>query len=190
MTEDKNTFRRRILETQPPVNGDRVVENVLSHPWFSQAACVMAYCSIPPEIDLMPVLETALKQGKTLVLPRCEPGGHMTPRQVHSLEELVLGSYGILEPGQNAVQVPEQQIDLILVPGLAFDGMGHRLGRGKGYYDRFLSRTSAKTMGICRYLVPEVPVEPHDISMNALVTEHNIITCEREDCPCSTRTMI
>jgi 5-formyltetrahydrofolate cyclo-ligase len=95
------------------------------------------------------VLEAALAFGKQLLLPRCGPGGTMTVHPVERLEELHPGAFGILEPGPEAETAELRQLDLILIPGLAFDAQGHRLGRGKGYYDRFLPLTGAKRLGVC-----------------------------------------
>ena len=184
MTESKAEFRRRIRRMESPVDEAAAAENILAHPWFREAKTVMAYCAILPEIDLLPVLEGALSMGKTLLLPRCEADGEMTARKIRDFSDLEQGSYGILEPKPETEIFPPEKIDLILVPGLAFDEMGRRLGRGKGYYDRFLLRTKGKTMGICRCLVPEVPVEDHDIRMDAVATEHKIILCEMEDGAC------
>lgn len=184
MTENKQEFRRRIRGQQPAVNEAMVIGNLLNHPWFLKADTVMAYSAISPEIDLMPVLKAVLSAGKKLLLPRCEEDCRMTAREIGGLEELQNGAYGILEPGNDAPVFPPEDIQLVLVPGLAFDPMGHRMGRGKGYYDRFLTKTKGKTMGICRCLVPSVPVDDHDIRMDAVITEDKIILCEMEDSPC------
>lgn len=153
---------------------------VLESEWFRQANNVMAYAAIPPETDLSSVLEEILTAGKTLVLPRCEQGGIMTARRIDDLRQLISGAYGIPEPKPDAPVVSASEIDLILVPGLAFDRTGRRLGRGKGYYDRFLADFHGKTMGICGQLMPVVPVEQHDITMDAVATDHGIIICRME----------
>lgn len=184
MTESKVELRRFARKAQIPVDNDRVVELILNHPWFQTAKTIMAYCAIPPEIDLGPLMDLVLEQGKMLLLPRCEGDGTMTARRIHDLAELEPGAYGILEPKPDASCVRPDEIDLILVPGLAFDKKGGRLGRGKGYYDRFLEKTEANTVGVCRCLVPRVPVEVHDKRMDAVVTDENIVICEMEDSPC------
>lgn len=184
MTESKSEFRHRIRSEQPDVDEARIIELILAHPWFKKAQTIMAYCAIPPEIDLAPLMARVLSQKKTLLLPRCETEGVMTARKIGDLSELQIGSYGILEPKSETEIFPPDRIELILVPGLAFDERGCRMGRGKGYYDRFLENFRGKAMGICRYLVPEVPVERHDKIMDAVVTEHKIILCEMEDSAC------
>ncbi len=140
----------------------------------------MAYAAVPPEVDISPVLKEILRVKKMLVLPRCEQDGVMTARRIDDLEQLALGAFGILEPKLDTTVIPAEKIELILVPGLAFDSTGRRLGRGKGYYDRFLAAFSGKTMGICGRMMRSIPVEQHDITMNAIATDHGIIFCGME----------
>ena len=153
---------------------------VLESEWFRQAKTVMAYAAIPPEVDLTPVLEAILTAGKTLILPRCEADGMMTARRIDDLGQLISGAYGIPEPNPDAPVVSSAEIDLILVPGMAFDAFGRRLGRGKGYYDRFLENFHGRTIGICGQLMESVPVEQHDITMDAVAVDHGIIFCGME----------
>jgi 5-formyltetrahydrofolate cyclo-ligase len=183
MIESKEALRR-LAKQSAPVDSQAICEKLFAHPWLDAATCIMAYVAIPPEPVLTPVLEAVLQRGKTLVLPRCEGDGTMTARKISDLRQLRPGAFGILEPSLDTEVVPASEIDLILVPGLAFDPQGHRLGRGKGYYDRFLPELRGKAMGICSYLVPRVPVEPHDCKMDAVVTEGTIIFCEMEDNAC------
>lgn len=181
MTESKALLRRLLRETSVTVDEKALCSNILSHPWFLASRTVMAYSAIPPEIDLQPVLEAVLAQGKTLLMPRCERDGTMTARVIPELSFLEKGSYGIMEPPEHAELFPAGEIDLVLVPGLAFDPKGRRLGRGKGYYDRFLPDCGGKTMGICRCLISEVPVEKHDIIMDAVVTANAIFYGMEDD---------
>ena len=180
MSESKKEFRKRVRQMPHTADDRALCCYLLSSEWFLQAHSVMAYAAIPPEADLGPVLEEILKRGKTLLLPRCSPDGTMTARRIRDLLELRPGAYGIPEPGANTPIVPAEEIDLILVPGLAFDRRGGRMGRGKGYYDRFLSGYTGKTLGICGVLMQEIPTEPHDRRMDAVATEHGIIFCEME----------
>ena len=180
MSADKKAFRRQVRNAPRQVDEVRLCREILASPWFQAAESVMAYAAIPPEADLQGVLAAALDQGKRLLLPRCDADGIMTAREVRSLSELQAGAYGILEPSPEAKVVPAAQIDLILVPGLAFDKRGRRMGRGKGYYDRFLAEFAGKTMGISTLLVPEVPTESWDRTMDAVVTDNGIYYCEME----------
>jgi 5-formyltetrahydrofolate cyclo-ligase len=180
MTESKKEFRKRVRALPRTVDDGALCRYVLESKWFRQANAIMAYAAIPPEANLSPVLEEILTTGKTLILPRCEKDGIMTARRIDDLRQLISGVYGIPEPKPDAPVVSAAEIDLILVPGLAFDRTGGRLGKGKGYYDRFLSGFHGNTMGICGQLMPEVPMEQHDITMDAIATDHGIIICRME----------
>lgn len=141
----------------------------------------MAYWAMASEIDLRPVIDAALRQEKALLLPRCEENGTMTARQVYRLEDLRPGAFGIWEPGPELPEAAAERIDLILVPAMAYDRKGHRLGRGKGYYDRFLCRYDGKTIGVSGILLESVPVEAHDVSVDAVASESGLILCGLED---------
>ena len=180
MTESKKEFRKRVRALPRTADDGALCRYVMESEWFRQAKTVMAYAAIPPEVNLSPVLEEILAAGKTLALPRCEEDGMMTAQRVCNFNQLISGAYGIPEPKPDAPVVSAAEIDLILVPGLAFDRTGRRLGRGKGYYDRFLVDFCGKTMGICGQLMPAVPVEQHDITMDAVATDHGIIICRME----------
>lgn len=101
----------------------------------------------------------------------------MTARRVFSLDELVPGAYGIWTPREDCPEILPGEIDLILVPGTAFDRRGARLGQGGGYYDRFLPRTAGFRMGVCHdfALLDRVAQQPHDQRMDAVVTPGGII---------------
>lgn len=186
MTAGKAELRK--LLRQQPASGDSgaLCRRILDSGWFQRAETVLAYCAIAPEPDLEMVLEAALSQGKTLLLPRCEPDGTMTARWVRDLGELQKGAYGIREPGAGLPVFPPERIQLILTPGMAFDRRGGRLGRGKGYYDRFLAQAGGMTVGVCfgARLLDLVPMEPHDHRMDAVVTELETILCEMEGDGC------
>lgn len=156
------------------MSGSDICRQLQTHPWVLEAGTILAYSAVPPEPDLSELMETILRQGKTLLLPRCESDGMMTARVVKSLSELVSGAYGIPAPRETARIVSPAEIDLILAPGMAFDIHGGRLGHGMGYYDRFFTEFHGKVMGICNALLPEIPMEPHDRRMDAVVTEQQI----------------
>ena len=142
--------------------------------WYQNAETILAYAAIFPEPDLQVILQEILDQGKTLLLPRCEDAENMTARVIRDLAELVPGAFSIPEPDSGAQIMEPEKIDLILVPGMAFDPYGGRLGKGKGYYDRFLTGLQVKTMGICGALLPRIPMEEHDLRMDAVVTAKEV----------------
>lgn len=181
MKDAKKALRRTLRQSRPGGDDQRLCRNILSHPWFLAADVVMAYAALPDEPDLSPVLEEILKSGRRLALPRCGPDGTMTGHWIGSLGELTPGAYGIPEPPEDAPIAAALEIDLILAPGMAFDPSGGRLGRGKGYYDRFLVGYMGKTMGVCRQerLLAAVPMEEYDRRMDAVVTDEQVYDVER-----------
>ena len=121
--------------------------HILRSPWYREAQVIGGYMPLLREADVTPVLLDALKRGKTLALPLCGEAPHMTLRRVASLEELIPGAYGILEPRKDAEIIPADALDLLLVPLEGIDPSGMRLGKGGGYYDCLLAGSPVRTMG-------------------------------------------
>lgn len=134
-------------------------------------------CAFWPLAD-EPCLLSPWPAGREVALPRVE-GGEMRMFFARGPEELVRGAFGVMEPPGGANAASPTGFDLILVPGLAFDRSGGRLGRGRGYYDRFLAAASGLKAGVCfdDQLVGDVPREAHDVAMDVLVTPSGIIAC-------------
>ena len=186
MTAGKALLRKYFRRCSTPGDSQRLCRRILSSDWFQKADSLMAYWAIGTEPDLHLVLEAALDQGKTLLLPRCEEDGTMTARRVRDLGELTPGAYGIREPGPEAEIFPPEKLECILTPGVAFDRRGGRLGRGKGYYDRFLPHTNGWIVGVCfgANLLERLPMESHDCPVAMVVTEDETIFCEMEGGVC------
>lgn len=128
----------------------------------------MLYASLPDEVQTLDFIEE-WKNRKNLILPTVV-GDDIIPVELTADCPMVEGSFHILEPQSNQYAGP---LDLIVVPGMAFDRQGHRLGRGKGYYDRFLIKyPEVKTIGICFdfQLLDEVPAEPHDQLIDEIIS--------------------
>lgn len=149
---------------------------------YRQANCIMAYMAARGELSLEYLIRDILDSGKTLILPRCEAPGVMTARRIADECDLAMGTYGLMEPDVRCEIVDPKEIDLILVPGVAFDRAGNRLGQGGGYYDRFLKETSALRVGICHEgaLVDCVPHEVHDEMMAYIITPGGIIRTDSD----------
>ena len=113
-------------------------QHILSTDWYQSAKVIGGYVPMAHEADIMPVLQSALRDGKQLALPLCGVAPRMTLRLVSDLSELTIGKYGILEPGDTLPVIPPQALDLMLVPLEAIDDQGYRLGKGGGYYDCLL----------------------------------------------------
>ena len=152
-----------------------LMQTVERYPAFAAASTVMLYHALPDEPDTHGLLEK-YAASKNIVLP-CIEGDNLVPRLYRGEQDLRIGAYGIAEP-VGPVFEDLAAISFILVPGVAFDATGHRLGRGKGYYDRFLSALPVRPylLGACYdwQQVSAVPYEPHDIIMDTVAAiSHN-----------------
>lgn len=180
MNEDKKNARKiaaeRIREAGEEylrVCGAELTRLFLELPEYRAAKTVMCYCGAFPEPDTSEIMRGVLCDGKILALPLVTGKGIMEARRVKTLDDLRPGAYGINEPPAYAERIAPENIDVILVPALAFDKNGFRLGHGGGYYDRYLAETNAFTVGIlCEKLLWEkVPTDEHDIAVKYLITE-------------------
>ena len=171
-------MRRALSKQEQDVAAKAMHDHLAALDVYRASRVVMAYMTCRGELSLEPVILDVLAAGKTLVLPRCEAEGIMTARKVGAIHELVPGAYGLLEPDASCEAIDPKKIDLILVPGVAFDRQGGRLGQGAGYYDRFLPQTQAVRMGICHdfALLEHVPSQAHDVPMDFVITPAGIIT--------------
>lgn len=165
-TAETRSLCRRILEVLP-----------------KSPVTICAFWPLPDEANIRPMLPLLLKRGNRLALP-CFVQGKLTFRTVHDLKALVPGALGIPEPSPSAHPIEAQDIDLVLVPGRAFDRGGYRLGRGNGGYDSWIAvqRTAnpkTRYFGVCLecQLVPEVPHEEHDQRVDAIVTARGLLAC-------------
>jgi 5-formyltetrahydrofolate cyclo-ligase len=143
-------------------------------PIWKDAQTILFFAPMPDELDIWPSLPSALAAGKHVYLPRfARDANSYTACEVRILEtDLTVGQFGIREPSESCAQIPLNRLDLILVPGVAFDLHGRRLGRGKGFYDQLLATVRGKTCGVAfdEQIVTEIPVEPHDVLLNCILT--------------------
>lgn len=141
---------------------------------FQTAQTLLFYAPLPGEVDVWPLLKAALASGKTVSLPRFDAATGKYEARVlgRRAGEMVVGAFGIREPSARCSLLAPARADWILVPGLAFDQRGQRLGRGRGYYDRLLLEIAGRRCGVAfdQQVLAVVPSEPHDLRMNALVT--------------------
>jgi 5-formyltetrahydrofolate cyclo-ligase len=155
-------------------DGVRACELLARQSVWREAASVLLYAPTKDELDVWCLGELALRQGKLLALPLYESSNDCYgARQIEDLQQdLTMGRYGIREPKSSCNAIALKQLDLTLVPGVAFDLRGRRLGRGKGYYDRVLAAMRGQTCGVAfdEQIVLQVPVEPHDLDVNWILT--------------------
>lgn len=152
----------------------KITERLEETDLFQRASCIALYHAIPGEVQTADLIEKWYRK-KKLLLPLIK-GNDLQLLVYAGKESLKTGAFGILEPSEDCATVPESEIDLIIVPGVAFDRQHNRLGRGKGFYDRLLSTLDAPKIGICYdfQLKDLIPVEPFDRKMDLIVTEKNI----------------
>lgn len=181
MITDKKELRARILaeiEALPAgyisESDEGIFENLRSLPQFKAAETIFSYYSLGREPDTLRIIRLALEMGKTVTLPVCFKGGIMEARAVESLAELEETRMGLLEPLSSTRVIPPEALDFVIVPALTFDLDGYRLGRGGGYYDRFLSGLGGFAAGVARdrLVMKTVPREQHDLPVNCVVTEN------------------
>ncbi len=144
----------------------------------------MLFASLPDEFSTRVLIAQALKDGKTVALPRTAArSGEILPMRLREPSGLVLGTYHIPEPADGE-PIALKELQFVLVPGRAFDDKGNRLGRGRGYYDRFLSRLPAGTVkcgaGYDCQLLDEVPTKAGDVPVDLVVTEAGVVYASRD----------
>lgn len=159
-----------------------IIDRVFGLPDYQSAGCVLWYVDVRTEARTRHALPDAVASEKKIVVPYCVDG-ELELFLLESMDELTEGMYGILEPSPSARDAAEKKgsvedVDVILVPGLAFDPMGGRIGHGKGYYDKLLShaRSDCSLIGLayeCQ-IFEEIPMLRHDVSMDKVVTESNV----------------
>ena len=141
---------------------------------WRDAKAVLFYAPLPDEIDVLPLLEQALAEGRTVCLPRFFPdrGGYGACQIDNFARDCAPGKFGIAEPAARCPIFPLNRLDLALVPGVGFDAAGHRLGRGRGFYDRILAGVAGARCGVAfdEQLAGPIPAEPHDIALNCIIT--------------------
>lgn len=149
---------------------------------------VLAYCSVGNEPSTLALIDSLLKSGRRVCLPLCtdlDEEGHRTgafdameARVITSFDDLAAGAYGIPEPKAETELVPPEEIDIIILPCVGCDRQCRRIGHGAGYYDKYLTtvRKDCFTMALCyeEVLVDELPVEEHDMPVDAVVTEKTV----------------
>lgn len=172
----KQELRQAIRERKRQHTGDELAElslaavsRLMAHPRYLAAHTVMLYCSLPDEVSTARLLDCT--GSKTVVLPRVTGPATMELCLYDGPGSLSEGAFGIMEPTVQAFTA-YQEIDLAVVPGMAFDAQGNRLGRGRGYYDRLLPLLPrAYKIGLCFpfQLIGNVPTQPTDIAMDEVI---------------------
>ena len=192
MLDTKATLRLKMKALRKQQSEPKQRSEVLFHrlrelDFYSLLQVKALYASFRSEVDTQDEITRQIEGHQAVILPRCY-GDELRLFRIESLDELHAGEFGIPEPNDYVVSQPDRQIspadvEVFIVPAIAFDRLGNRLGHGKGHYDRLLSQAShnAVKVGICFdcQLHEELPTEPHDIRMDWVITETESF-CTRE----------
>lgn len=171
--------RLRNISVESETHGSRRVAEVIAcQSFWGKARVVMFYACMRGEPNVWTLAERAWDEGKRVCFPRFAGDVYEAALVERGGGDMVSGRFGILEPRPDCVAIPGKQLDLVLIPGLAWTRCGLRLGRGKGFYDRLLSACSGIHCGVAfgEQIVETLPVEPHDRRVAYLATPEG---CER-----------
>lgn len=173
---------RKAQENKEPLS-EAICETFIAQPEFAAAKTVMVYIDVRTEVRTRQHLPKLLQGGKRIVVPYCVDG-ELELFLLESMDELSIGMYKILEPKEELRDAPGKRVDvkeldLIMVPGVAFDPNGARMGHGFGYYDKLLEHARKDTPLValafeCQ-IFPEIPTHAHDVFMDKIITEERII---------------
>ncbi len=191
---DKKAIRKRIIRQRDRLSQEEIAgksrsiaERLYSLPAYRDARVVMFFITFGSEVDTRPMVEETIKKGKMALAPKpVVKRRELIPSQILDWErDLVPGAYNIPEPTEKTLRpVGPEAIDLMIVPGVAFDQKGNRLGYGGGYYDRFFQHLKPQTPLVAPafelQLLQEVPVEKWDRRVDMIITEKRVIITNRE----------
>jgi 5-formyltetrahydrofolate cyclo-ligase len=171
---------RRIADTFGHQNliewSGKIAENVFALPEYKAAGTIFTFVGMDTEVDTRQIIQRAIADGKRVAVPKTFGKGMMVPCGISGLHDLVPGRYGILEPYEGCQEVSLYSGDLILVPCIACDLEGMRIGHGAGYYDRFLAGSEAIKAILCfdALVVESVPCTDLDVRSDMVITESRV----------------
>lgn len=170
-------------EAQRAEKSEKIIATLFALPEFHAARTILFYASIGSEVKTHHAIQRALSIGKRICLPRVNRERlELELYEVRDLGELRPGVFGIPEPiPERSVRVQPGELELVVVPGIAFTERGHRLGYGMGYYDALLRQVSCPTIALAYelQLIPAIPLGPHDVNVHKIVTEERVIDCRK-----------
>ncbi len=188
----KIELRKKYLEKRTSLPAEvraardaKICRNILSSAVYRYADVILMFYPMKGEVDILPIMESALASGKRVAFPRCNAEDHsMIFYFVTSKEDFEKGAYGIMEPKTTLeafeITSVETQNVLCLVPAIVYDRRGYRVGYGGGYYDRFFGKTRPASIGIVyeEFILKSVPHGRYDVTVDVVVSERGIYACK------------
>ena len=185
----KKEIRQKMLAKRRALSASEIDEKsralrdqIVSLPAYQKAKRIMAYLSMKGEADLDPLIRQALADGKEIYIPVCLPEKQMEAGRLLSMEHFKKGPYGLRDLPDGYEVISPEELDLVLVPGVACTKEGIRLGMGAGYYDRYLSYVPFEKRVVTLWdfqVIADIPFEPFDQKMAQIVTEKSVISVSR-----------
>jgi 5-formyltetrahydrofolate cyclo-ligase len=175
--------RKNHGEAEKGPKDDAIRQTLLSLPELKRAGTVLFYVSIGGEVRTEEAISETLRMGKKVLVPFANANDRtLKISEIHDLDELSPGAFGIPEP-KHPKEFPLNEIDLVVIPGIAFDRSGNRVGYGMGFYDRFLNNLKKNVPLVAVaydfQIVDSVPRDANDIRVHKIVTEKEVIECDK-----------
>lgn len=186
--QNKKDIRKHILERRDKIElgtrsewDESIFSKLITSEFYKNSKVLFSFVSFGSEVDTHQIINQALKDSKTICVPRIESKEKgMEIFKINSLDELKTGYFGILEPMKSCPAIDPESIDLILMPGVAFDKQGGRVGYGRGFYDNFLRKMNKKVDKIALsydfQLLDKVPMDEFDVRIDGIITEKQLYT--------------
>ena len=182
LREERLAARETLSEQERCVLDNCITQKLLATSEYAEATTVLTYVSVSSEVSTRMFIECALRDGKTVAVPRCLPGHRLEFVAITSLDQLVPAPFNLLEPAKDLSALTEVQMSnaICIVPALLVDTKGYRLGYGAGFYDRFLSTYSGKKICLACQQNLSKTMLPHtefDVPVDMVITESGVLTC-------------
>ena len=182
LREERLAARETLSEQERCALDGCITQKLLATPEYAEAATVLTYVSVSSEVSTRMFIEGALRDGKTVAVPRCLPGHRLEFVAISSLDQLAPAPFNLLEPPKDLSALAEVQMSngICIVPALLVDTKGYRLGYGAGFYDRFLSTYPGKKICLAYQQNLSRTTLPHaafDVAVDVVITESDVLTC-------------
>ena len=158
---------------------EKIRNNIYGLKEYCTAKTILTYVSKDKEVDTLDLITHSISLAKTICVPLTKNNNSLEIRKIEDLTDLKVGNFNILEPNEHTKIINPKELELLFIPGLAFGTGCERLGRGGGYFDRFLLESKGLKVGLAYefQIFDSLPVQKHDIKMDMIVTDSRIISC-------------